>query len=120
MFFYVFSLLLLYFCIFVFFKQTTADELRISDWSSDVCSSDLGFRQPIFAESDLIDLYLWSGALLGLALRDPALQQSETAAMLPTMEVEDYPARVARLRSEERRVGTECVSTCRYRWAPDH
>ena len=56
-----------------------------------------GFRQPIFAESDLCDLYLWSGALLGLALRDPALQQSETAPLLPTMEVEDYPARVARL-----------------------
>jgi DNA-binding GntR family transcriptional regulator len=56
-----------------------------------------GFRQPIFAESDLCDLYLWSGAILGLALRDPVLQQSETAAMLPTMEVEDYPARVARL-----------------------
>src|SRR3546814_9633264 len=28
-------------CAFVFFKQTTAYEMRISDWSSDVCSSDL-------------------------------------------------------------------------------
>jgi DNA-binding GntR family transcriptional regulator len=56
-----------------------------------------GFRQPIFAESDLCDLYRWSGALLGLALRDPALQQSQTVAMLPSMDVEDYPARVARL-----------------------
>ncbi len=56
-----------------------------------------GFRQPIFAESDLCDLYRWSGALLGLALRDPALQQSETVTMLPSMDVEDYPARVARL-----------------------
>lgn len=56
-----------------------------------------GFRQPIFAESDLCDLYHWSGALLALALRDPALRQSDAAALLPTMEVEDYPARVARL-----------------------
>src|SRR3546814_7779643 len=29
-------------CVFVFFKQKTAYEMRISDWSSDVCSSDLG------------------------------------------------------------------------------
>src|SRR3546814_933635 len=31
-------------CTFVFFKQKTAYEMRISDWSSDVCSSDLGVR----------------------------------------------------------------------------
>src|SRR3546814_10292936 len=30
------------FCVFLFFKQKTAYEMRISDWSSDVCSSDLG------------------------------------------------------------------------------
>src|SRR3546814_7348674 len=30
-----------YLCFFVFFKQKTAYEMRISDWSSDVCSSDL-------------------------------------------------------------------------------
>src|SRR3546814_3727420 len=29
------------FCLFFFFKQKTAYEMRISDWSSDVCSSDL-------------------------------------------------------------------------------
>src|SRR3546814_8998086 len=35
-----------YLClVFFFFKQKTADEMRISDWSSDVCSSDLGFTQ---------------------------------------------------------------------------
>src|SRR3546814_14657133 len=32
-------------CIFFFFKQKTAYEMRISDWSSDVCSSDLPFTQ---------------------------------------------------------------------------
>src|SRR3546814_3760401 len=31
---------------FFFFKQTTADEMRISDWSSDVCSSDLCGGRP--------------------------------------------------------------------------
>src|SRR3546814_15825546 len=30
-------------CVFFFFKQKTAYEMRISDWSSDVCSSDLRF-----------------------------------------------------------------------------
>src|SRR3546814_2972820 len=33
---------LCFFCLFFFFKQKTAYEMRISDWSSDVCSSDLG------------------------------------------------------------------------------
>src|SRR3546814_9748336 len=31
---------------FFVFKQRTADDMRISDWSSDVCSSDLGFGAP--------------------------------------------------------------------------
>src|SRR3546814_5016020 len=35
-----FSLWFMFFCVF-FFKQKTAYEMRISDWSSDVCSSDL-------------------------------------------------------------------------------
>src|SRR3546814_7745139 len=46
-------------CVFFFFKQKTAYEMRISDWSSDVCSSDLfngarvgEFRQRAAAELD--------------------------------------------------------------------
>src|SRR3546814_2049720 len=35
----------IYSCFFFFFKQKTAYEMRISDWSSDVCSSDLLFSQ---------------------------------------------------------------------------
>src|SRR3546814_5038947 len=37
-------MIVLYLCIFFFFKQKTAYEMRISDWSSDVCSSDLHRR----------------------------------------------------------------------------
>src|SRR3546814_8053801 len=37
-------------CVFFFFKQKTAYELRISDWSSDVCSSDLAVEAPEVAE----------------------------------------------------------------------
>src|SRR3546814_2065276 len=39
-------MLLFVVCYFFFFKQKTAYEMRISDWSSDVCSSDLAFRRP--------------------------------------------------------------------------
>src|SRR3546814_2492515 len=54
-----------------FFKQNTAYEMRISDWSSDVCSSDLFAAQDlflfyIFFEAGLIPMYLiigiWGGA----------------------------------------------------------
>src|SRR3546814_19602014 len=34
-------------CLFFFFKQKTAYEMRISDWSSDVCSADLGQQIPV-------------------------------------------------------------------------
>src|SRR3546814_9152271 len=40
-------------CSFVFFKQKTAYEMRISDWSSDVCSSDLGSRNPAVIAANL-------------------------------------------------------------------
>src|SRR3546814_3850581 len=38
-------------CVFFFFKQKTAYEMRISDWSSDVCSSDLVSRRAVLEES---------------------------------------------------------------------
>src|SRR3546814_18271731 len=37
-------------CYFFFFKQKTAYEMRISDWSSDVCSSDLRKGEPVPSE----------------------------------------------------------------------
>src|SRR3546814_6994357 len=40
-------------CCFFFFKQKTAYEMRISDWSSDVCSSDL--VEHALAEEDVAD-----------------------------------------------------------------
>src|SRR3546814_8219126 len=63
-------------CIFLFFKQKTAYEMRISDWSSDVCSSDLattiGFTVPIFATilSALIlreatGIHRWTAVIIG-------------------------------------------------------
>src|SRR3546814_7080940 len=100
-----------------FFKQKTAYELRISDWSSDVCSSDL-FRR---AEGELcarrdtggIDRaatcsrHSGSGAGGATAMR-------RQDGILPLAQGE------RKGRSEERRVGKECVSTCRSRWSPYH
>src|SRR3546814_2558602 len=80
-----------------FFKQKTAYEMRISDWSSDVCSSDL--HAAVVAD------------VLGRA------QRAAGEGVFPQALL-DHAVGVAR--SEERRVGKECVSTCRSRWSPYH
>src|SRR3546814_19674587 len=83
--------------------------MRISDWSSDVCSSDL----------------CWTGTVDGL---DVALSgrwaewdcRIHRLAAL-ALEQDGFRGAVAdAVRSEERRVGKECVSTCRSRWSPYH
>src|SRR3546814_10192828 len=91
---------------FFFFKQKTAYEMRISDWSSDVCSSDL-FSQscrcsrrlphPVSREDDRRQFGLSSKSQMRNACSCFCRESS---------------------RSEERRVGKECVSTCRSRWSP--
>src|SRR3546814_5181832 len=98
------------FCFFCF-KQKTAYEMRISDWSSDVCSSDLS-----------------GGGLRAGGTRGGTLP-AYPAADLPASAHHPHHGprwhrfrdRVAQhRRSEERRVGKECVSTCRSRWSPYH
>src|SRR3546814_10076644 len=44
--------------VFFFFKQKTAYEMRISDWSSDVCSSDLGVTGCVHYNTCIIPVYL--------------------------------------------------------------
>src|SRR3546814_18403127 len=106
-------MLVLLFCVFFFFKQKTAYEMRISDWSSDVCSSDLaGPRQQIVRQQ-----------VAGVAADDAYHQQDQPdepveLAGLAEPAGEEHPQQV--YRSEERRVGKECVSTCRSRWSPYH
>src|SRR3546814_18359125 len=97
--------------------------MRISDWSSDVCSSDLiylassiccrtgnrlsfgkyAFRYDAVVVFDVIPL------------TGPA---DATMFFIPSEQGIGKHARMGR--SEERRVGKECVSTCRYRWSPYH
>src|SRR3546814_4865493 len=84
-------------CCAVFFcKQKTAYEMRISDWSSDVCSSDLLFH----AADGRRRRAVGRG-------HPPALAGGRRQGL-----------HQHRRRSEERRVGKECVSTCRSRWSP--
>src|SRR3546814_1827606 len=97
------------FSLFFFFKQKTAYEMRISDWSSDVCSSDL---------ADLPE-----GALESAYARMEAARQEEAKTIAAQGQRDAQIIRAgaeAQARSEERRVGKECVSTCRSRWSPYH
>src|SRR3546814_4490887 len=105
-------------CVFFFFKQKTAYEMRISDWSSDVCSSDLRMGEV-------------SDAAIGSFFESFAQRLADDAcwAAIAHANATDVAAAAARgrsttrlaanaQRSEERRVGTECVSTCRSRRSP--
>src|SRR3546814_12680059 len=118
--------------------------MRISDWSSDVCSSDLAD-----AGADRADhLAQQAGALFERAtvgIRAPvrvcgeelahqvavggvdlhAVEAGALAALRGVRESFHQPldfrdGQRARMRSAERRVGKECVSTCKYRWSTSH
>src|SRR3546814_2890040 len=102
--------------------------MRISDWSSDVFSSDLLFqivrveilhldlgdfgqlRASDLAAADLAGFFRTSFQVRGL------LEQIGRRGRLG----DEREALVGKDRSEERRVGKECVSTCRSRWSPSH
>src|SRR3546814_21082825 len=109
--------------------------MRISDWSSDVCSSDLG-DHALQIVGALDDRGAALGIILDMLLR-PAIILD--AAIAQRRQAGDGPRQLDRLvgrgdagardagvdvdgdvegRSEERRVGKECVSTCRSRWSP--
>src|SRR3546814_1683968 len=101
--------------VFFFFKQNTAYEMRISDWSSDVCSSDLPYGstypgltpnlQALAGDTMVVDNYYNHTAATYRGL------QGQMTSGFP---------RYGGSRSEGRRVGKEGVSTCRYRWSPYH
>src|SRR3546814_9609672 len=100
-----------------FFKQKTAYEMRISDWSSDVCSSDLGTER-IFGQDTLRQQPLDFGRALQRGWMQPVPRDR-------TGHGADSDRRMEALsctggRSEERRVGKEWVSTCRSWVSPGH
>src|SRR3546814_12534569 len=100
--------------------------MRISDCSSDVCSSDLAFSNfdsAVHIRERLSDL----GFDARVAGSEPPYRvrvgryptRAVAASVAARMKIQHVDGYVTR-RSEERRVGKECVSTCRSRWSPDH
>src|SRR3546814_5912845 len=97
-----------------FFKQKTAYELRISDWSSDVCSSDLLSGQPAAGDA--------RGEVEAVEAEIRAQRRVHhiVGEQRTDLGVDHHLRATGANRSEERRVGKECVSTCRSRWSPYH
>src|SRR3546814_1067002 len=108
---------------FFFFKQKTAYEMRISDWSSDVCSSDLATRA-LSRDSATGNIPVLIVSTKNMDTdRAWGLRQGAKDYIVKPPNEDALVARINELvgaRSEERRVGNECVSTCRARWSPCH
>src|SRR3546814_11255685 len=104
--------------------------MRISDWSSDVCSSDLLAQFAAFFVEQVEGRLLTraQGDLAPLAARRFLLDQAQRAEPGGTGGADEAGALAMRAgagrgfedRSEERRVGKECVSTGRCRWSTYH
>src|SRR3546814_17664630 len=111
--------------------------MRISDWSSGVCSSDLAqrdLRAGLAAPDDRGHAVVGDAGAQLQAERAQVLGDLARGALLAVGQlgvgvavaapVDDLLLQLLRggrdLRSEERRVGKECVSTCRSRWSPYH
>src|SRR3546814_1020374 len=93
-----------------FFKQKTAYEIRSSDWSSDLCSSDLG--SPDFPNLETEEVKQQDNP--------PDREQASDGTGRGPNSVASHRGSVEQtnFRSEARRVGKECVRTCRSRWWP--
>src|SRR3546814_13773976 len=97
--------------------------MRISDWTSDVCSSDLDQLA-----NSIRKTFPGASAIAGVATAGiPHGVLAADALRLPFSYVRSKPKThglgnqiEGGLRSEERRVGKECVSTCRSRVSPYH
>src|SRR3546814_15338493 len=101
--------------------------MRISDWSSDVCSSDLSPRAGPYLLQLPLGVHGSTAAQARCLLTSLAGWASWPARSCPSFLLCSIPRAMVELllsatvpRSEERRVGKECVSTCRSRWSPYH
>src|SRR3546814_15897924 len=100
--------------------------MRISDWSSDVCSSDLLEHLSRHGARVEIANITSEGAPVADVILDQAAERDANLLVIGayshprTTEILFGGVTRSLLRSEERRVGKECVSTCRSRWSPYH
>src|SRR3546814_12384513 len=122
--------------------------MRISDWMSDVCSADLMARGPVLprlaeelgATPELLGIIVAASTVTGILFKLPSGALSDVIGKKRVMVIGGlffaappflYPfvddatsllwlRFLHGFRSEERRVGKECVSTCRSRWSPYH
>src|SRR3546814_10874687 len=103
-------------CVFFFFRQKTAYEMRISDWSSDVCSSDRPAASAS-GEPDGPDEAVRHTMSPEKLAPGPGYQPPKTCAMRVDVAYRSTPAKRP-ARSEERRVGKACVSPSSSRGTP--
>src|SRR3546814_19532506 len=104
--------------------------MRISDWSSDVCSSDLIGEMPDERAQRVLHVSRNMPPLVGGMERlnwhiaNELQRRVELKILAPRGSAALAPSGVVSIevpsRSEARRVGKECVRTCRSRWSPDH
>src|SRR3546814_16144220 len=137
--FWVYFFIYFFVYVFFFFKQKTAYEMRISDWSSDVCSSDLVMRQPSTLDSCMREM-AWterSAAPIVLLNRSRVSASQRNAVSVGARRSQSsrfsnsrsrsprgwmrresglYVVRQTSQRSDERGVGKGCFSCCRSRW----
>src|SRR3546814_11139353 len=99
--------------------------MRISDWSSDVCSSDLNggtIGDPMGMDAVTVTVTgsdsLWDNTG-SLSVNQGALTVDD-GGILETAWIQKHGSEMGSGRSEARRVGKECVSTCRSGWSPSH
>src|SRR3546814_16035404 len=94
--------------------------MRISDWSSDVCSSDLETPQRPASNLPPLSLHIPEPRYRPGDTRDFGDIEVPAVAATPRPGEATKHEAMRELRSEERRVGKECVGKCRSRWSPYH
>src|SRR3546814_19728309 len=103
--------------------------MRISDWSSDVCSSDLppgttvawsGQFEYLASAMERLKVVVPIALVIIFLLIYAVFRRVSEAALIMASVPLALVGGLWLIRSEERRVGKECVSTCRYRWSPFH
>src|SRR3546814_20608747 len=98
--------------------------MRISDWSSDVCSSDLvgmtGFEAASARQKNVLSHFAGRLYPLAMAQNVTPRRPRKNAHISGDFDIPEITTELRQSigRSEERRVGKECVSTCRSRWSP--